>query len=133
MGVPVFIIVLIFLKLKGLRNEDRSLSIKVKLLHMDLFGALILISAICCLLLALQWGGSTLPWKSSKVIGLLIGFGLLISLFALIEWRLEEKATIPLRFLKQRSLLMGASFGFLIYASNYIVGCGYYLRGCTKC
>lgn len=92
---------------------------------MDLFGALILISAICCLLLALQWGGSTLPWKSSTVIGLFLGFGLLISLFVLIEWKLEEKATVPLRFLKQRSLSMSAFFGFLLYASNYIVGFRY--------
>ena len=93
---------------------------------MDLFGALILISAICCLLLALQWGGSTLPWNSSKVIGLFVGFGVLVSLFVLIEWKLEEKATVPLRFLKQRSLLMSASFGFLVYASNYIVSFRYY-------
>lgn len=119
--MPVFVIVLIFLKLQGLKNEDRSLSIKVKLLHMDLFGALMLISAICCLLLALQWGGSNSPWNSSKIIGLFVGFGLLIILFILVEWRLEEKATVPLRFLKQRSLLMSASFGFLVYASNYIV------------
>ena len=80
---------------------------------------------MCCLLLALQWGGSKIPWGSSKIIGLFVGFGLLISLFVLVEWKLEEKATVPLRFLRQRSLLMSAFFAFLIYASNYIVSLTY--------
>ena len=121
-GVPAFFVVLFVLKLKGLDHTDRSLSIKVKLLHMDVAGAAIFISAICCLLLALQWGGTTRPWKSSTIIGLLVGFMLLIIIFIVLEWRQKEKATIPLRFLKQRSLLMGACFATLIYASNYLVG-----------
>lgn len=121
-GVPVFILVTLFLKLRGLESEVRLLPIKVKIQRMDILGASILISAICCLLLALQWGGSTLPWKSSRIIGLFVGFGLLIVLFFFIEWRSGEKATIPLRFLRQRSLLMTAAYAFLIYAANYVVG-----------
>ena len=113
---------LFFLKLRGLDDRDRSLPLKVKILHMDILGAIVLISAICCILLALQWGGTTKPWNSSIIIGLFVGFGLLISLFVFIQWKLEEKATLPLRFLKQRSLLMSACYSFLIYASNYIVG-----------
>ena len=102
-------------------SKDRSLSLKDKILHLDLIGATILIAAVCCLLLALQWGGITLAWNSSQVIGLFVGFGMLILVFILIQWRLEEKATIPLRFLRQRSIIMGACFSFFINGSNYIV------------
>lgn len=120
-GVPVFFLVLFNLKLKELKNEDRSRAMKSKLAQMDWLGALVLIAAICCILLALQWGGTTLPWKHRTIIGLFIGFGLLSVLFALIQWRLQEKATVPLRFLRQRTLLMSAFYAFFIYASNYIV------------
>ena len=88
---------------------------------MDFMGASVLIAAICCILLALQWGGNSLPWRSSTVIGLFIGFGLLILLFMIIEWRLGEIAIIPLRFMKQRTVFMSAFYGFLLYASNYVV------------
>ena len=120
-GTPVFILVTLFLKLRKLESKDRLLPTKIKFQRMDLLGASILISAVSCLLLALQWGGSASPWRSTKIIGLFVGFGLLIALFFFIEYRLGEKATIPLRFLRQRSLLMSASYAFLIYASNYVV------------
>ncbi len=117
----MFVAVVFFLKLRGLDNTNRMLPITTKMKYMDLSGASILISAVCCLLLALQWGGCSLPWSSARIIGLFIGFGLLVALFIFIEWNSGEKATIPLRFLRQRSLLMSASYSFLIYASNYIV------------
>lgn len=84
-GALIFFLVLFILKLKELNNEDRSVSIKSKLVKMDWLGALVLIAAICCILLALQWGGTTLPWKHRTIIGLFIGFGLLSVLFVLIQ------------------------------------------------
>ena len=88
---------------------------------MDLNGAFILISAICCLLLALQWGGLTQPWSSARIVGLFVGFALLTGVFALLQWKLGEKATVPLRFLRQRSTLFGAIYAFCLNASNYVV------------
>ncbi|KAI4244003.1 MAG: hypothetical protein L6R40_003214 [Gallowayella cf. fulva] len=37
--------------------------------------------AITCLVLALQWGGQSMPWKSSTVIGLFAGSGILDSFY----------------------------------------------------
>jgi fatty acid desaturase len=73
-------------------------------------GAALLIAAVCCLLLALQWGGTVSPWKSSRIIGLFVGFGLLFSVFGILQWKLEDDATTPLRILRQRSIYMGSSF-----------------------
>ena len=80
-----------------------------------------MIASVCCLLLALQWGGISYPWKSARIIGLLIGFGLLAVVFGVLQWKLEEKATIPLRILRQRSVLMGGFYVALLNMSIYTV------------
>lgn len=88
---------------------------------MDALGALTLIAAVTCLLLALQWGGQTLPWNSSRVIGLFVGFGVLTIVFGLSQWRLGNKATIPLRILRQRSVIMGCFYIALLDMTAYTV------------
>lgn len=69
------------------------MSVKERILEIDLLGALFLICAIVCLLLALQWGGTTYPWKNSKVWGCLLGFGLLIIVFIAQQFRRGDRAT----------------------------------------
>ena len=81
-----------------------------------------------CLLLALQWGGTIYAWNSSRIIGLFVGFGLMIIIFIIIQIHRGDKATLPISVLKQRtvasaaifSLFMGASIFILIYYSNLI-------------
>lgn len=74
-------------------------------------------------MLALQWGGHRYPWNSSRVIGLFVGFGLLTIVFAAIQFRLKERATIPPRILLNRTvassvlfaLFFGGGFFLLVY------------------
>lgn len=61
-----------------------------KLRGLDAIGAVLLISAVICLLLALQWGGTTYNWSNSKVFGCLIGFGLMIIAFAVLQLYLGD-------------------------------------------
>lgn len=82
---------------------------KQKLKELDFLGATFLISGIVSLLLALQWGGISLPWSNSKVWGCFLGFGILISIFLYIQFRLGDKATIPPRILKQRTIAATAA------------------------
>lgn len=90
-------------------NRDFShIPMKQKIREMDLPGAFFLISAITCLLLALSWGGVKYPWRDSRVWGCLIGFGLLIIVFIVIQVRKGEHATIPVGILKQRTMLASA-------------------------
>ena len=117
----VLIPLTIFLKIKGAQNENRSLTFTKKLSSMDPVGCLIFIAAICCLLLALQWGGQTKPWNSPVVIALLILFVLLGCIFSYWQHRREERALIPLRVLKKRSIWTGAMVLFFLGASNYVV------------
>lgn len=92
-----------------------------KLSGMDPIGCLMFIGAVCCLLLALQWGGQSKPWESSTVIGLLIGFFALSCVFALLAWKRQDRALIPPRVFRRRSIFTGAMVLFFLGASTYLV------------
>ena len=55
---------------------------KTKIRQLDFPGATVLIGSVTCLMLALQWGGIVYDWSDPKVYGCLIGFGLILVLFA---------------------------------------------------
>jgi len=107
-------------------RKEVKMSIKQKILEIDLLGALFLICAIVCLLLALQWGGSTYPWKDSKVWGCLIGFAILIAIFIAQQFRRGDRATIPPRIFGQRTVLFASlyscflSMGLYAYVTFFI-------------
>ena len=90
-----------------------------KVKEMDILGAFVLISAVVCLLLALQWGGTTYPWHDSKIWGTLLGFGLLIILFIYLQYRRQDRATLPPRVLKQRTVCASAFFNAFISMGIY--------------
>ena len=62
---------------------------KEKVLQMDFVGAALVMGLIVSYLLALQYGGQTKPWKSSVVIGLLVGsFAIFVTCVA---WEILQK------------------------------------------
>ena len=64
---------------------------KQKLARLELPGALLLLAAFVCLLLALQWGGTTFPWSSAKVWGCLFAFALLLAIFIGLQVYLKDR------------------------------------------
>jgi hypothetical protein len=70
---------------------------------MDLIGAALMMSLIVSYILALQYGGQTHPWKSSQVIGLLVGFVAIVAVF--ISWEIfqKERAMIVKRLVRPTS------------------------------
>ncbi|KAF7854226.1 hypothetical protein EAF04_010523 [Stromatinia cepivora] len=103
-GAVVLGVVILFLNIRT--QDNAALPFKTKLKYFDGVGTLTFIGAICCLLLALQWGGQTLPWKSARMIGLFIGFGLLTCFFIFWQIHMGDYAIVPLRIFKQRSSSM---------------------------
>ena len=95
------------------------MTVKQKILEIDLLGALFLICAIVCLLLALQWGGTTYSWKDSKVWGCLLGFGLLIGIFIAQQFRRGDRATIPPRIFGQRTVLWACLYSCFLSMGLY--------------
>ncbi|CRG89904.1 Putative HC-toxin efflux carrier TOXA [Talaromyces islandicus] len=127
-NVPVgfFAIIIIFLFVPladGLSKTTKTLPLRQKLSNMDPVGTILFLSLVCCLLLALTWGGQQYAWKSSKIIGLFVGFGILLLCFCFWDWKQGDKALIPLRVLRKRSVCMGAiilfDYGVLMYVYGY--------------
>lgn len=73
----------------------------------------ILIPAIVCVLLPLQWGGSKYSWICSCIIGLLVGAGCLIILFSCSQIRLGDKGTLPPYLFQDRNTLCTFAFSAL--------------------
>jgi MFS family permease len=107
-GAAAILIFFFFTTPKHAKPQEASL--REKLLQMDLLGTFVLMAAMICLILALQWGGSTKPWGSADVIGVLVGFVLILALFIGIEIWLDDRALIVPRLLKQKTIAFLALF-----------------------
>ncbi|KAF2478181.1 MFS general substrate transporter [Lindgomyces ingoldianus] len=97
------LVVFLFCRIKHTISE--SSSIFQKLRKMDGIGFTLFAGAVTMLLLALQLGGpgSTYPWKSSQIIGLFVGSGVVISLFVAWVLYMEDDALIPPRLFANRN------------------------------
>ncbi|KAL1961855.1 hypothetical protein VTN77DRAFT_979 [Rasamsonia byssochlamydoides] len=118
-GAVAFILILLFLRLPP-RGVGKRESVISRVMRLDIPGIILIISSVCCIVLALQWGSSSMPWGSSRVVGLFVGFGLLLIAFVLVQWKQHELATVPLRVLRQRSVFMGAVYSFFLEMSIYV-------------
>ena len=96
------IIILFFRTPSAARPAEASW--KEIVLQMDLPGCILILAAVVCYLLALQWGGTTKTWSNSTVIGTLIGFGLFSIAFVVNEIYMGERASIQPRLVKQRRI-----------------------------
>lgn len=91
-----------------------------KFLQMDLIGTALIMAATISFLLALQWGGHQHPWNSSTVIGLFVGFGLMIVAFIVLEWYQGERAMIAPRLISDRTVYISSAYAFF-FAGAYFV------------
>ncbi|THV77396.1 MFS transporter [Aureobasidium pullulans] len=111
-----------------------SVGWKNRVMDFDPAGTVIFLPMIICLLLALQWGGSTYPWSSGRVIALFVVFGVLLAIFVSIQFYVGEKATIPPRIIKQRSVAASAWFGVSLGAAFFlfVTACYMLLECCAN-
>ena len=101
-GGVAMVILFFILHIPGARNTNTSWREQIS--QLDPIGTVFFISGIICLLLALQWGGSTYPWKDGRIITLLVLFAVLISVFIAIQRWKQESATVPPRIFLKRSI-----------------------------
>lgn len=101
-------------------------TLRQKLLQLDPLGSLFFLPAIVCLLLALQWGGSTYAWSNGRVIALLVLAFVLAAIFITIQYLTpDDRSTIPGRVISQRSIAAGLWYS--ISAGSAFQMCVYYL------
>ncbi|KAI6749405.1 hypothetical protein HG530_015244 [Fusarium avenaceum] len=92
---------------------------------LDPLGFVLVAGSISSLLFALEFGKENQEWSSGRVVALFVVFAVLLLIFAGYQvWR-GEKATIPPRLLKQRTVLVACLFGFAV--SSVLVVYPFYL------
>ncbi|KAF1848750.1 putative efflux pump antibiotic resistance protein [Cucurbitaria berberidis CBS 394.84] len=104
----------------GTKRQDEAISLAQRLESLDPLGMLTFICSIVCLLLALQWGGTTYNWSNWRVVLLLTLFPLLLAVFFAIQICYPATATLPLRILTQRSIASCFFFTFTSQASMLV-------------
>ena len=119
-GAFVVGVILIFFRLP---NAVRPIEAdwREKLLQMDPVGVALAMGSIICFILALQYGGTMHPWDNSVMIGLLVGFVVILLVLAIWEFYQGEYAMLVPRLISQRSLWAPATFQFFFAGSYFLL------------
>ena len=115
--------VLLFLHIESPKREKLPVIAQIK--RIDPIGIVFFIPSMVCLILALQWGGSTYSWSAPKIIGLLVTFSVLFIAFVVVEVLTPETALAPTRVVLNRSVAGSMTFMFLL--SGGMMSVIYYL------
>jgi len=84
-----------------------------KLLQLNPISVLLIMAAVVCYLLAMQWAGQSKSWSDAKVIGTLVGFVLITVAFGVVELYMGDRALIQPRLLQHRTVAIACIFLFL--------------------
>ncbi|KAG8624210.1 hypothetical protein KVT40_009186 [Elsinoe batatas] len=83
---------------------------KEKMLQLDLSGTFLLTASIVCLVLALQWGGTTKTWGNRDVIGTLVGFVLIMIIFGINEYFVRDRALFTPKLMNNKTIILMCVF-----------------------
>jgi len=117
-GGVVVAVILLILQTKPSQNTD---TLRQQLVKLDPYGTIVFLPGVVCLLLALQWGGTTYPWGSARIIVLFILSAILLSAFVCIQFWQGDNATVPIRIIKQRNVASGVYFSITSPGSMMIM------------
>jgi MFS family permease len=104
-------------------QRDQTAVQRIK--SLDLVGCAIFVPAIFMLLLAMMWGGTEKDWNSATIIGLFVGSGVMLILFACWERYQGDGAMIPGNLLARQTVTFSVLFSFCHFGSLGIVN--YYM------
>ncbi|KAI1105366.1 DNA repair protein RAD50 [Jackrogersella minutella] len=94
---------------------------KEKFFQADLNGTFLIMGAVVCFILAFQWGGTSLPWSDSRVIGTLVGFVLISVAFVINEFWMGERALLEPRIMKIRRVWANGGHVFFISGGFFVL------------
>ncbi|KAF8861906.1 MFS general substrate transporter [Acephala macrosclerotiorum] len=123
--IGAFTIPMIVFYLKTPNPDKSKHTLAEQLASLDPFGTICFVPSIICLVLALQWGGTTYAWSDGRVVACLVIFAVFMLAFIAVQIYSGDKATVLPRIIKQQSIASGAWLQFCGAGSTYILA--YYL------
>lgn len=118
-GLSAFIITFFFRAPSGAKPIEAPL--REKILQMDPVGTALVMGGVIAYILALQYGGQTMEWHSSTVIGLLVGFVLIFIAFGVWEYFNGERSMIVPRLFRRPEVWVGSIYAFLFAGSYFVI------------
>ncbi|KIV78208.1 hypothetical protein PV11_09949 [Exophiala sideris] len=120
LGAITLVVIFFFFQSPN-RAAETKMSWKQRAYQLDLFGTGLFIVDIVVCLLALQWGGSTYPWSSWRIILCLTLFGVLTVAFIILQFYMGDFATVPFRIIRQRSVAASCWFVFTLGGAFFLL------------
>lgn len=93
--------------------------LRERLLQLDPLGVSLCMGFIIAFITAFEYGGQTKAWGDRTVVGILVGFAVILAAFVGWEAYLGERAMIPPRVMMRRTILVQGLYGFTL-ASSYM-------------
>ena len=118
-GAVTIAVISVLLKLPHLKRK--KLPLREQLNRLDPIGTTLFVPALVCLLLALQWGGTTYTWTSGIVVALLVVFVVLMMFFTVLQLWKRDNATIPPRIIKKRTVVASIWFTITTNGSQFVL------------
>ncbi|KAK3297389.1 major facilitator superfamily domain-containing protein [Chaetomium fimeti] len=103
------------------RAKPVDAPLKEKMLQMDPVGIVLVMGGMISYTLALQYGGQTMAWNDRTVLGLSVGFVVIVIVFGFWEFYNGERSMIVPRLFANRDVRVSAIFTFLFAGSYFIV------------
>lgn len=107
--------------LKPIEPTRKGLTLYEQFMMLDPLGNFFFLPSLICLLLALQWGGSTYSWSDGKIIALLVVFIVLFLAFVAVQIFKQSTAMVPGHIIKNRSILAAMWYTFCLASSMMIM------------
>ncbi|KAF2655665.1 putative aflatoxin efflux pump [Lophiostoma macrostomum CBS 122681] len=107
------------------KKETHKASLWEQFKKMDPLGTACLLPSVVCLLLALQWGGTTYPWGSWRIILLFVLFGITFIAFLAVQIWMPDTAILPMRILLRRTIAAAFLYTITSYPSMFVLS--YYI------
>lgn len=117
-GAIVVAVLIFTLHTPASKNTDTR---KEQIKKLDPYGTVVFLPGIVCILLALEWGGTTYAWANARIIVLFILGAILLGIFIWIQFRAGDFATVPIRIISQRSVASGSFFSFMAPGSMIVL------------
>lgn len=94
---------------------------KENVLRFDPIGTILFAPSIICLLLALQWGGTTYSWSDGRIIALLVVFAVLLLGFGIVQPFMGDNATLNKKAMTSRHVMCAALYSFCVSAAFFVM------------
>jgi hypothetical protein len=118
-GFTIFILILFLHPAKAPPKESKTW--REYLVRFDPLGTAMFAPSIICLLLALQWGGTTYRWSDGRIIALLVVFSVLLVGFGIVQPFMGDNATLNVKAVTSRHVACAALYSFCVSASFFVM------------